>query len=123
MTNKSKFIIFLVCGISLLYSLKSESQIKSLLDSDLTKFNVGFDILIPASQNVKITIYNEDKSVEHVLFDSTLKQTDNLIFIFSDMFEKEKNNYDNNKLYKIPINASGVYYIEYYLIENFVLVK
>jgi hypothetical protein len=118
-----KKLKFLVVVLLLIISAKSESQVKCLWDTEYKKFCIGFQIFVPSNDRTKILICNEDKTIEHLLFDSTLEKNDSLYFIFEGMSEKERSNYWGLKLYSIPLFKSGIYYIEYSIRQKFVLVK
>jgi len=112
--------------INLINISNSNAQVKTILDSKYHKYSIGFIIQIYANTQSEISICSEDSLLKVILFDSTVSKTQELVFIFkgeqSD-FEREKKNYPDNKVYPIPLDKSGIYYINVNYRQKFILVN
>jgi hypothetical protein len=119
---KKLIILFLILFNLGIYSL-CHTQIKSILDSKYNRFSIGFKVEVYPNTNAIITIFSEDSLNNILLFDSTVSETQELIFIFKSTYEKEKVYYPNNKVYPIPLDKPGIYYINVIYRKKFMLVN
>lgn len=104
----------------------SNAQVKTILDSKCHKYFIGFAIPVYANTQSEISICGEDSVLKVILFDGDVSQTEELVFIFEgeqSNFEKEKTNYPENKVYPIPVDKSGIYYINVIYRQKFVIVN
>lgn len=109
--------------ISIINISNSFCQIKSIYDSKYNIFNIGFKITITPNLKTKIIVHNEDSTISETLFDSTLSDIEDIIFIFQNSFDMEKLNYPNNKVIPIPIDKIGIYIISVTYKQKFLLIK
>lgn len=116
-------IIILIILINLINYSASYAQIKSIYDFKYNKFNIGFKISVDPGIETKIFVCSEDSLTNKILFDSTLSEMQDLIFIFQTVLDREKIFYPNNKVYPIPIDKTGIYYINIICSQKFVLTK
>lgn len=122
---KSLFAIAFVLTNLINFS-SSNAQVKTILDSKYHKYFIGFTIPIYANTQSEISICGEDSVLKVILFDSDVSQTEELVFILKgeqSNFEQEKTNYPENKVYPIPIDKSGIYYINVIYRQKIVLVN
>ena len=106
----------------------SFAQIKTVRDSKSDRFNIGFMISVEPETETRVIITKEDSTVGIVLFDDSLKEREDIVFLFQSVWEEEKANFANDKVISIPLEASGFYNL--YLIakedttkEKFMLTK
>ncbi len=111
----SCFCIFSTCT--------SYAQFKSLLDSKYKKFNIGFELEIPANQQIQIAFYNQDSSFNTILLDTTFEKNQKVIMLFRELIDSEKNNYIDYFIITIPKANSGIYYMQMIIREKFLLTK
>jgi len=115
--------IFFIITFCLLINILSFAQLKSVYDSKYKKFNIGFKIEVPASQKIKVVIYNQDSSFCKVLIDSNFSKNKSVVFLFDKCIESEKHNFTDDFVIPIPNVVSGLYYIEMYIKEKFFITK
>ena len=101
----------------------SVAQFKSLYDSKYKKFNIGYELDIPANQQIQIILYNQDSSFQTSLLDTTFKKNQKVIMIFRDLIDSEKENFIDYFIITIPKVNSGIYYMQMIIREKFLLTK
>ena len=109
--------------ILIIYLNNCVGQIESVFDSHYKKFNIGFKIEINANQIIKIKILNEDSSICNILIDSTFRKKQKIVFLFDNYIESEKSNFLNYLIIPISYIESGIYFLDIFIREKFVLTK
>lgn len=121
---KLKFI-FVLCLISLSTVLECYAQSSLIYDSKFNKFSIGFKVHAYANTNVEVSIISFDSLTKIILFDSTVSEKQDLIFLNEgENFDSEKLNYIGSIVIPIPMTfESGVYFLNISYRSKFVWIN
>jgi hypothetical protein len=118
-----KKVIFLGVLFLIVPICESNAQIKSISDKE-NVHNIGSRVTVNANEKTTIRILNKDESVNQIVFDSTLRETkDVLIFFFKKEVEDFKLDYPNDIVLVVDLEAIGLYYIEVTNKQKFIFIK